>query len=335
MTTLPSRNASRRLVGLVPLTMFCFTGLGCADSGSALSDDEGVAPAIAAQQSPSVSSDGYQWPEKCDAVYRITVDNNGKGPKQKIPAGRETHPQIIVDAPWGNEDLHAIAFRPITDNKKVLHHWIAYTNVGYGVQITGWAPGTEAEDMGQLPPDVGWYLPKGPKSIRMDMHYYNLQGAAEQEDGSGFELCVTKTKRKFEAGNFEGFLGIPNIPPNSAVDVTGTCVVKVTEPVFLLSSSAHAHQKATHMKFTHQRGDKVTVLHDAPFNFEEQTSEPIKDGPLELKTGDVIKTTCSFKNTTNRRVTFGESTEDEMCFNFAAYYPRKALSCSGFGGLGS
>jgi hypothetical protein len=36
---------------------------------------------------------------------------------------------------------------------------------------------------------------------------------------------------------------------------------------------------------------------------------------------------------TNRTIGFGESTDDEMCFNFALYYPSGALTC-GAGGLG-
>jgi hypothetical protein len=40
-----------------------------------------------------------------------------------------------------------------------------------------------------------------------------------------------------------------------------------------------------------------------------------------------------YTNTTGRDVNFGQNTSDEMCFNFAAYYPRGALSCGGLGGL--
>ena len=51
-----------------------------------------------------------------------------------------------------------------------------------------------------------------------------------------------------------------------------------------------------------------------------------------LETGDVVTTTCSYTNDTNKNITFGESTTNEMCFNFASYWPAGALSCGG--GLG-
>ena len=67
---------------------------------------------------------------------------NGAG--QSVPqcrAGQELHPNITIPAPWGSEAMQGIAFRPITDNPKVLHHWILY-----GPKrefLTGWAPGKE------------------------------------------------------------------------------------------------------------------------------------------------------------------------------------------------
>ena len=322
----------RRRSMLLPALAFAVLALGCADESMTVASDDAVAEvdtgsSPAAQEAAPASEEA--WPEKCDQVYRLTVDQNGKGPKLKIPAGSEVHPQVILDAPWGDEPVQALAFRPITDNKKVLHHWIAYAMQG-GAFITGWAPGQDETEAGKLPEGVGLFLPKGPRAIRLDMHYYNKQGTTEMEDASGVEVCVTKTPRKYAAATFMGFAGIPVLPANQTTNTVGTCKVRVTQPVFLMTTSAHAHELATHMKFTHQRGSQVTVMHDAPFYFEEQTSTALKGGPLELKNGDVITTTCTFKNTTNRTVTFGENTGNEMCFNFASYYPLGALSCALF-----
>jgi hypothetical protein len=70
----------------------------------------------------------------------------------------------------------------------------------------------------------------------------------------------------------------------------------------------------------------------APFNFEEQRSRRLPQ-ELVLNTGDSVTTNCTYTNTTNRNINFSENTDGEMCFNFALYYPKGALSCSG-GGLG-
>jgi hypothetical protein len=159
------------------------------------------------------------------------------------------------------------------------------------------------------------------------MHYNNLQGTAPELDDSGVEVCVTRSPRKYAATTFGGFAAIPRIPAGQEIDIVGTCRVAVKEPTFLISESPHAHKLATHMKLVHQRGSETTVLHDAPFAFDGQVARQL-DAPFELKNGDVVTTTCHYKNDTNKAVSFGEDTGNEMCFNFVVYYPMGALSCA-------
>ncbi len=273
-----------------------------------------------------------QWPPAgCDQVYQLRAGENGQ--KATIQAGTETHPQFYVDAPWGEEKVQAVGFRPITDNKKVLHHWILYENSGVGAFITGWAPGQDDTRLKPLPDNTGIYLPTGKKALRLDMHYFNLQGTQAELDASGVEICVTKTPRPVVATTFQNFSALPIIPPGADIDLSGTCKVQLTEPVFLMTSSPHAHTLSTWAKLVVKRGDQTIVLHDKAFRFEEQTSTPI-DPFFELKDGDEVTTTCHFKNDTTRLVLFSESTTGEMCFNFAMYYPMGALSCAGAGIFG-
>src|SRR5690606_38926995 len=63
-----------------------------------------------------------EWPEDCEEIYSI---RSGMGDQpHTVRAGTETHPQFYFDAPWGDDPVQALAFKPITDNKKVMHHWI-------------------------------------------------------------------------------------------------------------------------------------------------------------------------------------------------------------------
>jgi hypothetical protein len=276
--------------------------------------------------------EGKVWPPPgCEKTYQITTMKGGA--KAKVQPKTETHPQFITDAPWGTQKVQGLAFKPITDNKRVLHHWIVYDNRTRAF-VTGWAPGQDESELDKLPEDVGVYLPSGPQSLRLDMHYYNMfDDAKMEEDGSGVDICITTKPRKYESSTFMGFAALPNIPPGKH-DMKGDCNVTTTQPVYLMSESPHAHKLAYHMKFEILRGGQVIkTMRDAPFNFEEQTSTSFEQ-PFELKTGDVVRTICSFNNDTNRTVTFGENTGNEMCFNFATYYPKDALRCSGgFGGL--
>lgn len=278
------------------------------------------------------------WPpagaEKCETLlaYEGKPSDNVKA---TVAKNTEPHPQFIFDAPWGDAKVHAVGFRPKLDNKKVLHHWILYPNKG-GVldgMLTGWAPGGENAKAKPLPEDVGVEVPSGPASLRLDMHYWNLgETTTEEKDASGVEVCWTTKMRKYGAATFMQFGNIAiDIPPGATKDIIGRCTVQTTDnkPIYLLSVSPHAHTYARHMKFTLERkgSSKPETLYDQAFLFDEQQRKGF-DQPLEIRPGDTVVTNCTFTNDTQKRITFGENTGNEMCFNFATYYPAPNLSCA-------
>lgn len=268
-----------------------------------------------------------EWPTNCDDTFTVKV---GNGRPNSIGAGQETHPQFQISPPWGNEEVQAIAWRAITDNPKVLHHWILYGSGGEF--LFGWAPGKDLNE--PLPPDVGVYLPS--TTMRMDVHYNNMQGSSTEMDESGVEICVLRRAnfRPKTATTTNGLSQLLiNIPARATdFDVTGTCTHS-GEPVRILSASPHAHRTAHHMKFVVEKASGETiVMHDDDFNFEEQTTYPMTP-PVEIVSGDRIITTCTFTNDTDSTITFGENTGNEMCYNFALYEPMGGLNC-GFGGGG-
>jgi hypothetical protein len=266
------------------------------------------------------------WPEHCDAVYKLIAHGAG-GPNDPyvVPAATEQHPKISLPAPWGDQSLQAIGFRSITDNRKVLHHWILYGPAGEF--LTGWAPGKK--DDTPLPADVGMNLAGG--SLTLDMHYNNLLGDQSEPDNSGVEICALNPEnfREKTGAVFTGFTRLAlYIPAHSTdVDMTGQCTVTTTTPVTLMTVSPHAHTLAHHMRFSVKRasGEEI-VMHDGAFAFEEQQSYVLSP-MIQLQTGDKVITTCTYDNPTDYPVTFGENTQNEMCFNFASYYPKDALKC--------
>jgi len=266
-----------------------------------------------------------EWPTNCDETYQILAANGGA--PNRVAAGTESHPQIPVAAPWGFEEVQAIAWRAITDNKKVLHHWILY---GPSREfLFGWAPGKDYNE--QLPPDVGVYLPSA--NMTLDVHYNNVTGTQIEEDASGVEICVLKRanfrpKTATVTNRLSQYL--ISIPAGAAAHkITGTCR-HTGMPVRLLSASPHAHRTAKHMKFTVEKANGETiVMHDGAFNFEEQTTYEMSP-PIVIESGDRIITECTFNNDTDSTITFGEDTGNEMCFNFALYEPMGGLSCSLF-----
>jgi hypothetical protein len=267
-----------------------------------------------------------------------------------VPGG-ETYTSFIFKAPW-TTPVQGIRFVQLPDNQAVLHHWILYTErapasdgdvqpcelsgllgffCGQGStrsMITGWAPGRG--DF-VLPGGVGLELPAPGSMLALESHYYN-NGAANADDKSGVQVCVTSALRPQTASI--SWLGTESIkvPANAAGQASGTCHPKranlnMTDPIHILYSWPHMHKLGRHLNSVINRADGTTeTLYDGDFSFEFQA---LHDTPTLLQPGDAITTTCSYQNTTPAAVGFGQSTTEEMCFNFVYAWPAHALDNSG------
>ena len=246
---------------------------------------------------------------------------------------------MSFEPPWAGKDVQAIAFIPVTDNRKVVHHWGFYADDLY---LTGWAPG--GEERPALPSDVGIELPRDTKVVKLNLHYFNKTGTTDALDRTGVDICVVKGKnlRPKIAALFTSFgsIGVGTerlMAPAGAKDyaVTSTCEIQGNQPVHLLTASPHAHGYAVHMSLTAKKSGEDLVLHDGPFVFTEQRAYTLPGGDVVLNPGDVVTTRCVYDNPTTKNVYFGESTTSEMCFIMVAYYPKGAFTCKGGGLFGS
>lgn len=281
-----------------------------------------------------------EFPADCEDTYTLlTSARNNPSEPYIVRGNSEEHPQFIFDAPWGDDRVQVLASRSITDNSAVLHHWILYSNGGGGAGgffgggggggdpagkfLVGWAPGKTDRP---LPDNVGIYMPSGRSSLRLDVHYYNRGNAKDEPDQSGIELCVTRNFREYTA-TVIGLFGNATAPPGQRVDNSTSCTASVTPgaDVRFLSVSPHMHKLGVNGKLELTRNGQTTVLHDKPFAFTDQQVWPLDD--VQIQNGDVLTTTCSYQNDTGRTVTFGNNSDDEMCFNFVLYYPMGDLRC--------
>jgi cytochrome c5 len=256
------------------------------------------------------------WPPAdCEEKHQLRA-NDGKGGKFVARKG-QYYQDFMFTPPWKG-DLQAVGFRAIVDNKSVLHHYIVYQNNAF---LVGWSPGKNDHVM---PSDIGVFMPASGQ-LKMTVHYYNEDGTGQEQDESGVEVCLTKKPRPKTAAVMP-FAANPVVPAGAnKLEIKSTCTVQAKEPVTIITSSPHMHGLGVGAKFSVQRANGQTeVMHDKPFNFEEQTTYGIN---TTVNNGDRITTTCVYSNSTNARVSFGTNTEDEMCFNFALYYPMCAMTC--------
>jgi len=283
--------------------------------------------------SPSTSAPLAQPPEQawnCDARYVVRA-HDPSDPSQpfRIGAGEEIRYQLPIETPpWHDEDVQGITFLPINDNLKVLHHWVLYEGIDIehrGAFVWAWAPGNEGGF--KLPDDVGLYLPKGP--MHLELHYYNLGGTQEEFDRSGFEVCATRTPRKHLATVTNDFNAFPLLTPGARQSFQDICRVITTtdEDMHLIGVAPHMHKLGVHAFMSVTHDDVESVLHDAPYSFSDQLIYPLDD--VVVKSGDVVTSRCTWENTTDHLVGFGQSSDDEMCANFTIYWPMNGYSCLG------
>ena len=281
------------------------------------------------------------WAPDCEQRYKFvahgqSVPNDPTKFDVSASLQKQFYQCFFFKVPWGSDSVQALEFRPIIDDARVIHHWILFGGdaglvqdgqVGglcsNGAFLAGWAPGENQTDA--MPPDVGLQMPRGPNAyLGLEIHYSNPAAYPNVLDGSGVELCVTRTFRRHTASVH--WLGSTNItlPPRQSKTVTSTCDPIGTQPVQLLAISPHMHQLGTHARLVLNRANGTQqVLRDLPFDFAHQKSYPIN---VVVNDGETLTTTCTYNNTTNVPVFFGPNTENEMCYVLATAYPAGGLS---------
>lgn len=237
---------------------------------------------------------------------------------------------------------HATAWAPVIGDERTLHHWILFRSAtpqedgstspcnmpADATFMMGWAPGAGGFVM---PDDVGLEMRvQQDEWLILQIHYWNVPGYDDVADRSGVKICSTDTPRENTAGVFT--FGSPEItiPPRARDhDVVGNCPSFLTsllsEPLNVLASWPHMHERGTRFQAEIIRPSGTETLVDVGrWDFNAQLVYP-HDPVVQINPGDAVRTTCTYDNPTSETVTFGERTEDEMCFNFAMVYPIDAI----------
>ncbi len=274
----------------------------------------------------------------CEPSHTIVAHADGSDEAFHVPeAGADNLYMCFTFASPFESTVQGTAWAPITDDERVLHHWILFrTNTPQAdgaagpchmpsdaVFVSGWAPGGQNFVM---PDDVGLELGGPDDYFILQVHYHNAAHHADALDQSGVAFCTTDTPREHTAGVLT--LGTTDISiPAGASDVNavGNCPSDITSflptTLYTLASFPHMHQLGRSFSTVVDRGGEQLTLVDVPqFSFDNQISY-VHEPPFEIHAGDSLTTTCTYDNPGGGTVGFGERTEDEMCFNFALMYP--------------
>ncbi|MEZ4361363.1 MAG: hypothetical protein R3B48_14350 [Kofleriaceae bacterium] len=182
-----------------------------------------------------------------------------------------------------------------------------------------------SEEILTLPDGVAYTFAAHQK-VRLEMHFLNATDQPQMITGTS-EFYAAKPEQIRDEADFL-FIGSPDI--NLAPRSTGVVDAFFTVPASLAGAkffaiTGHTHQYGTEMTVATaaSRTDAPASVY-APVPFLWSEPETVKqDPPFEVPAGGGFNFHCGFRNTSNTTVKFGESTEDEMCFFWAYYYPSK------------
>jgi len=182
-----------------------------------------------------------------------------------------------------------------------------------------------------FPEGIGLHLKAGQRLL-LNLHLYN----ASDETISGRSGTLVQEAKPGELQNFaEIVLAGPTIGlqvPTGTSTQSGNCAIsKITSvPIHVFSLSQHMHKTGTHMRSVITRGSEQIVLQDIDYNFDQQTFQLVSPH-IQLEPADQLTTYCTYNNPGAPK-TWGESSDDEMCFTDLFYYPSQGASftCGGF-----
>lgn len=248
-----------------------------------------------------------------------------------------------VDIP-NDAKRHVIGIGPHVDNDRLLHHILLFqsdepfskepvrcnkTPSSDWKLVAGWAPGVGNVE---LPKEAGFVEEVGETHWVLQLHYNNAAGNPTDDiDDSGMDLCTTDQLRPYDADVIASGSTSFTIPPRVTYDLMcqypwGSGLLGKGLPdtpnIHVFNVQGHMHNLGTEIEvwkipYGRQKREKIFVNHAYDFN-----SQEVVDVDVDITQDDILQTKCTWKNTTDSPVKWGEATTEEMCFAFLAYYPR-------------
>jgi hypothetical protein len=185
-----------------------------------------------------------------------------------------------------------------------------------------------------LPTGVAIKVSAG-QQLHLNLHLYNVSDQTITGTSGSLVKTLDAGEVQHEAEMVFGGTTAVYLPPSSPPeprDIVGGC--RFTQDAKLVAHWPHMHKLGIHMKLVHQATSGDVVIHDAPYDFEEQIYYPIE--PLEVAANERIEVTCTYLNDTGKTVYVGDSSDSEMCFVGLYRYPATGagvFSCSEGPGL--
>lgn len=175
------------------------------------------------------------------------------------------------------------------------------------------ASGVGTDDL-ELPEGVAIRLEAGDQ-LDLNLHLYNVSDSAISGTSGTLARLIPAGDVTDQAEVVFGGTYAVWLPSNPGVmqSINGGCQFEQDATVVALWP--HMHALGRHMRVT--LGGQTIM--DSPFDFNEQLNEIID--PLQVSAGQNLQVECIYENNTGSLVTFGDSSDQEMCFVGIYRYP--------------
>ncbi|MBL4634867.1 MAG: hypothetical protein JKY56_13425 [Kofleriaceae bacterium] len=296
------------------MSALLFSSLGMA---GACGGDEGEASPDSGTIGADAGTDTDATPGSAD--WQLLIDGSWE-----IPAGTEFYKCARVTL---SEDTYISDFKAI--GPAGTHHTVLTVGDPDGPDgITTCSAGENHPTMifgsgigpaeFNFPEGVGVKIPAG-QQLLLNLHLFNVSESV-LTGTSATEVKLTSADKVIHEAEsvLAGSVQI-SIPAGQTVDIVGRCTAE--QDITILSVAPHMHQIGTHMKIEALRADGDMMLSDEPYDFRDQKLYQLE--PISMKQGDQIKVTCTYNNTTDQTVGFGDSSNSEMCFGGFYRYPKR------------
>lgn len=175
-----------------------------------------------------------------------------------------------------------------------------------------WAPG----DLVRRWADGTGILLRAQRRLVLQLHYHNHSGETQLDQTRiGLELAasVHEVGDVYHARNTALYL----LPGRSNIDAIGMHSIATGGPATARGVRLHMHALGTRGRLELVRGEQSTCLLSIPrWDFNWQLFYMF-ESPIALLPGDQLRLTCSYDTTSRSEpVTWGVSTDDEMCIGY-------------------
>ena len=160
---------------------------------------------------------------------------------------------------------------------------------------------------------------KAGEQLLLNVHVYDVSDEALSGDSAIEVIALSPDELTDEAALVLAgkASGLEVVPGESTQ--TGRCTLPSDTTAF--SIGPHMHTRGVHQRVTmHSATGEATTVLDRDYDFTEQLSYPLET-PMLLGKGAFIEVECSYSNPTAQTLTFGESTQNEMCYAGIYHYP--------------